>query len=72
MVEFGSRGGNVFPLTPDTTSDGDPTWSPDSQWIAYTSERGGNPDIFGMSKNGKLQSNLTTAPGRDLMPAWQP
>jgi len=66
-----SRGANSSQLT-TTNKDDYPAWSPDSQWIAFTSERDGDQEIYIMTNAGLLQTNLTTRPGRDMQPAWQP
>ncbi len=50
----------------------EPTFSPDGQWIAFTSTRDQNPEIYIMTTNGTGQQNLTQNPGRDLQPDWQP
>ncbi|MBE3143239.1 MAG: PD40 domain-containing protein [Planctomycetes bacterium] len=66
-----SRGANFSQLT-TTNKDYYPVWSPDSQWIAFTSERDGDQEIYIMTNAGLLQTNLTNRPGRDLQPTWQP
>ena len=71
-IPFKSRGDNPTLLTKDTLLDYEPAWSPDSQWIVFTSERDHNPEIYVMTAAGLLQSNLTNNPGRDIEPAWQP
>jgi serine/threonine protein kinase len=50
----------------------EPVFSPDSQWIAFTSTRDQDPEIYIMTTNGTGQQNLTNNPGRDLQPDWQP
>lgn len=59
-----------------------PTWSPDGQWIAFTSNRTGsrmgdpdrsdNSDIFVVSAEGGEPRQLTTNTGPDRGPAWSP
>jgi Tol biopolymer transport system component len=36
-----------------------PTWSPDGNWIAFMSNRGGRMDIWVMNKNGGSVQLLT-------------
>ncbi len=50
----------------------EPTFSPNNQWIVFTSTRDQNPEIYIMTNNGSGQQNLTQDPGRDLQPDWQP
>jgi Tol biopolymer transport system component/predicted Ser/Thr protein kinase len=50
----------------------EPAFSPDGQWVVFTSTRDQNPEIYIMTNNGSGQKNLTQNPGRDLQPDWQP
>jgi serine/threonine protein kinase len=50
----------------------EPSFSPDGQWIAFTSTRDQNPEIYIMTANGSGQQNLTNDPGRDFQPDWLP
>jgi TolB protein len=50
----------------------EPRFSPDGQWIAFTSTRDQNPEIYIMTNNGSGQQNLTNDPGRDLQADWLP
>lgn len=70
-VEFKSRGARTLLLTPNHTTEYHPSWSPDAQWIAFTSERDGNQEIYLMTSVGLLQSNLTNHPAQDMQPDWQ-
>jgi len=48
-------------------------WSPDSKWIAFTQDKGGNElwDIYVISSNGLQLSNLTNTPDvREQAPRW--
>jgi dipeptidyl aminopeptidase/acylaminoacyl peptidase len=51
-----------------------PAWSPDGQWIAYTSgtEVGQQTDIFAISMLGGQPRRLTLDPADDRRPAWSP
>ncbi len=48
------------------------TWSPDGKWIAFTSDRAGNWEIYKMSTDGKTIVRLTENPAQDGWPWWTP
>jgi serine/threonine protein kinase len=50
----------------------EPAFSPDGQWIAFTSTRDQDPEIYIMTTNGSGQQNLTHSTSRDFQPDWQP
>jgi eukaryotic-like serine/threonine-protein kinase len=60
--------------TPLTALDynSDPDWSPDGLWLAYTSRRDSNSEIYRMTVTGANRTNLTNDPAEDKYPAWQP
>lgn len=63
--------GRHRPLTDDPAGSYDPAWSPDGQWIAYTSRQGGGTSIWAMRADGTNRQRLTDgAPARG--PAWSP
>jgi TolB protein len=48
-------------------------WSPDGQWIAFSTIRDGNSEIYLMHPDGTGQRNLTNDPTRDdFGPVWSP
>ena len=49
-----------------------PSWSPDGQWIALTSTRDGNQEIYIVRPEGKDLRRLTNDPALDMHPAWSP
>ncbi len=66
------RGANPIKLT-NSLGNKDPEFSPDGQWIAFTSTRDQDPEVYLMTANGSNESNLTQSPSsRDLQPDWQP
>ena len=51
----------------------EPMWSPDSHWIAYSQDKGGNElwDIYVISREGGFPTNLTNSPEiREQHPVW--
>ncbi|MGD0807383.1 MAG: protein kinase [Anaerolineales bacterium] len=70
-TDLSKRAPCASPLT-DRLANSDPDWSPDGQWIAYMTQRGGNFDIYLMMITGGGKINLTDDPANDKYPAWQP
>ncbi len=68
---FADRGRTTTKLT-ETNKDYAPFWSPDGDWILFTSERDDNKEIYIMDAQGQQVTNLTDHPGVDSDPAWQP
>ena len=61
-----------FRLTFHSAQDESPSWSPDGKWIAWSSNRTGNYDIFVMDRTGDKKKNLTNTPKNEKKPGWQP
>ncbi|MDX1618497.1 MAG: hypothetical protein R3224_06905, partial [Balneolaceae bacterium] len=54
-----------------TSGNFNPTWSPASDRIAFTSDRTGDQEIWLMNADGTGQVNLTQSPGtEDFHPFW--
>lgn len=49
-----------------------PAWSPDGQWLAHTSTRDGNQELFVARPDGSQRRRLTNHPALDAHPAWSP
>ena len=62
----------LTPLTTDTGFEGEPTFSPDGETLAYVSDRPGNFDIFVRQVSGGADINVTNDDGDDVQPAFSP
>ncbi|HET7707248.1 MAG TPA: protein kinase [Thermoanaerobaculia bacterium] len=60
------------PLTTDPGYEGEPTFAPDGQTIAYVSDRSGNLDIYLKQISGGPDINLTNHASDDLQPSISP
>lgn len=54
------------------TLDYDPVWSPDGQWIVFTSERDGSADLYRVKLDGSALERLTDSPAYDDQAAFSP
>ena len=61
-----SQGGKATRLTDHIAYDGEPVWSPDGKWLAFTSNRSGNNDVFIMNALGGIPRQLTFHSGNDV------
>lgn len=59
-------------LTFDSGLQCGPTWSPDGSFIAYSSDRKGNFDIWVQQADGSNPMAVTTSPFHDWQPDWSP
>jgi Tol biopolymer transport system component/DNA-binding winged helix-turn-helix (wHTH) protein len=62
----------LWQLTSIGRLEGEPAWSPDGRRVAYTSDRGGNFDIWiqPISEGSAIQ--VTSSAARDWQPSWSP
>lgn len=65
-------GSGERPLLPPTSVDYNPSWSPDGQWIAFTSERNGSADLYRVKPDGTALERLTDDPAYDDQAAFSP
>jgi len=59
-------------LTFDPGLQSEPTWSPNNDFIAYSSDRGGNFDIWVQPISGGNPVQVTHSPDHDWQPDWSP
>jgi eukaryotic-like serine/threonine-protein kinase len=62
----------IAQLTSDPGYEGEPTFSPDGETIAYVSDRTGNFEIFLKQVSGGPDVNITNNPADDVQPAFSP
>lgn len=67
-----SAGGLATRLTVHEAADMFPRYSPDGQWIAFSSNREGNYDIYLMPASGGEPRRLTRHPANDYVLDWSP
>ncbi|MCB1035874.1 MAG: PD40 domain-containing protein, partial [Acidobacteria bacterium] len=63
-----SEGGQAERLTAHPALDRFPVWSRDGQWIAFESDRHGNPDVFLMAADGSSEPIRLTFASTDDRP----
>ncbi|HWP30425.1 MAG TPA: S41 family peptidase [Fimbriimonadales bacterium] len=67
-----SSGGVARRLTDHVELDTRPIWSPDGEWIAFSSDRNGNFDIFALPVNGGETRQITYAANNEIASDWSP
>ncbi len=67
-----SQGGTATRLTVHPAYDAYPHWSPDGNWIAFSSNREGNFDIYLVPSRGGEARQLTYHSGDDVVQDWSP
>src|SRR5262249_12016979 len=60
------------PLLNSDTLDYNPVWSPDGQWIVFTSERNGSADLYRVKPEGTGLQRLTINPAYDDQADFSP
>ncbi|MEP7271318.1 MAG: S41 family peptidase [Acidobacteriota bacterium] len=65
-------GGNVKRLTVHKARDVFPRFSPDGKWIAFSSDRQGNLDVFIIPVEGGIAKQLTFHSADDTVLGWSP
>lgn len=59
-------------LTADDFTDRHPALSPDGSWVAFESDRGGQPDLWVIKVDGTGLRRVTDHPADDRWPTWSP
>lgn len=67
-----SEGGRAVTITRNIEMDAYPQFSPDGKWIAFSSQRTGNWDIFLVPATGGAVRRLTWHSSSDLVTGWSP
>ncbi len=72
IYRISSNGGDAERLTDSPGIDTQPAYSPDGQWIAFTSDRGGSPQVYKMPANGGPAQRLTFDGSYNVGPRYSP
>jgi Tol biopolymer transport system component len=62
----------LWQLTFEPGLEGEPTWSPDGRFIAFTSDQSGNFDIWVRPAGEGKPIQVTNSPAHDWQPNWSP
>ena len=65
-------GGQAQRLSTSAGIDTEPNWSPDGQWILFTSDRGGSPQIYRMPASGGQAQRMTFEGNYNVSPRHSP
>jgi TolB protein len=65
-------GAKIERLTKDEGNNEDPHYSPDGNFLAFTSSRSGGKNIFVMGVDGGNAQRITFGMGNCMAPKWSP
>lgn len=65
-------GNNVKRITSTPAIESNPHFSPDGNWIAFSSNRSGNTAVYVVSKEGGMPQRLTWEPASAQVRGWSP
>ena len=66
------NGGEARRITSTPATEGDPHFSPDGKWIAFTSNRSGAPAVYVVAAEGGIPKRLTWYPAAASARGWTP
>lgn len=69
---MGVDGRNAVQLSDISTLGHTARWSPDDQWLLFTSNAESDRDVWAVSADGSELNRLTTAPTQDAHGLWSP
>ncbi|MEM9933240.1 MAG: hypothetical protein AAF824_06500 [Bacteroidota bacterium] len=64
------KSGDSLELVTHPSYNGRPSWSPDSKWISFISDRHGNNELFALRVEDGSLKRLTYTPGREKYHSW--
>ena len=67
-----ANGGKALQITTNAAYDGDPIWSPDGKWIAFSTDRNGNFDVYLVAAEGGVAQRITTNSATEIPLAFSP
>ncbi len=70
--QVGDKTAQQFPVSDQARPAEEPRFSKDGWWLAFSSKKDNNTDIYIITSNGANLTRLTTNPGADFHPVWRP
>lgn len=67
-----ARGGRAYAVTDHVELDAYPLFSPDGKWLAFSSVRNGNWDIFAVPSSGGAVRQMTFSSSAEIATDWSP
>jgi TolB protein len=72
LYSFDPESGNRVALTDEPCFDADPSYSPDGRFVAFSSTRDDNFEIYTLALSSGVVTRITEHPSFDAHPAWSP
>jgi TolB protein len=69
-IEIYDRSGTLLAELDAPGVDEHPAWSPDGAWLAFTSSREGQPDVYVVRADGTDLRRITSDPAPEWLPRW--